>query len=146
MKEARTIYTVGYQCVSLDEIERAIEDTNSVLIDVRYMPASRMPQFSRKRLSERFGPRYLWVKGFGNVNYKNGGPIEFFDLEFGIEEVRSVLETHSIMLMCQCPNLDQCHRKPLSEHLAKTFGLEVEHIGGKPRQQGAAPLETAELF
>src|SRR5690606_10505956 len=109
------LFTIGYSGSTSDDLARFVEHLDAVLVDIRYSPASRNPDFSRKRLSERLGARYVHLKSFGNVNYRSGGPIEFMNEEDAILRVACLLDEHAIILMCACSHLHECHRKPASE-------------------------------
>jgi len=56
------IYTLGYLGWEVDEVEREVRRLGALLVDVRLRPLSRNPAFTAKRLAERFGARYLWIK------------------------------------------------------------------------------------
>jgi uncharacterized protein (DUF488 family) len=119
------IYTVGYQGWSLEDLEEMIVQMSAKLIDVRFHPGSRNPDYSRKRLSERFGDLYHWEKSFGNPNYKNDGPLALVDYAAG----RAFLETleQPAVLMCACARLVVCHRKLIAARLEKD-GFTITHI------------------
>ncbi len=65
-----TIYTLGYSGWKLDDIRATVDRLDAVLIDVRMVPRSRVPQWSCYSLSREFGHRYAWVRELGNENYK----------------------------------------------------------------------------
>jgi hypothetical protein len=52
-----------------------------LLIDTRYSPNSKMPQWTGAALKERYGERYRFAGGFlGNTNFR-GGPMVLANLQ-----------------------------------------------------------------
>ncbi len=77
------LYTLGYAGWQLADLFEAVRRRNAVLADIRFSPASRHPQWSRKQLRALLGDRYRHVQELGNVNYKTGGEIVLADYEEG---------------------------------------------------------------
>lgn len=151
-----TIYTLGYSGWKIEDVEAVLDRLDAVLVDVRMVPRSRIPTWNVGVLGRRFGPastgsaqgRYLWLREFGNRNYK-GGPIDIVDFPAGqakLAEItachgdlsrRSAAETEAprsrtsgraIVLLCGCADVKVCHRKLLAEWLAQAWRAEVEHL------------------
>ena len=68
-REAASIYTVGYQGLTIEQFIRKLEQNKiQVLVDVRSNPISRKPGFSKKRLrktSEAHGIKYRHLPELG---------------------------------------------------------------------------------
>jgi uncharacterized protein (DUF488 family) len=80
------------------------------------------------------GDRYYWLSDFGNVNYKNGGPITIANFDKGVERLVPVKATgKAVVLLCGCADINTCHRKVLAERLAERWGAEVVHITPPPK-------------
>ena len=82
------------------------------------------------RLEPGLEGRYVWLRGFGNRNYK-GGPLEFEDFEGAAAALREKLAgggPANVILMCACRDLKTCHRKEVAERLSKEWGGMVAHL------------------
>jgi len=140
------IYTIGYSGRTPSELLEIVELLGAQLVDVRYSPASRLPQWSGLRLRQLFGERYTHLRQFGNVNYKNGGPIQLVDYASG-KVYLDALERPAI-LMCVCSNPAICHRTTIA-NLLRADGFEVvEYHDARPPSDAMAiaPNPQMELF
>ena len=88
-----------------------------------------------------------WLSDFGNVNYKNGGPIAIADFDKGVERLGPLRTAgRAVVLMCGCPAVNVCHRKVLAERLAERWGAEVEHVAPPPKPAKPEPSGPPKLF
>lgn len=127
-----TLYTIGYTAgIDADLLARAVVGEGMMLVDTRFSPRSRNPQWNKSRLQETMGEHYRWVQEVGNVNYKGEGEIELLSPSMGIPIVIRLLEQSPVILMCGCWNVHECHRKTVAEMVAEACGCEVMHIGKK---------------
>lgn len=130
-----TIYTLGYSGWKIDDPVSALKELGAVLIDVRMVARSRNPAFNGTSLGRLLGDDYVWLREFGNRNYK-GGPIEIVDFEAGAARVREVTgSSRAFVLLCGCPVLDSCHRKIVAEKLAELWSVNVVHLNPPPKQK-----------
>lgn len=136
-----TIYTLGYSGWTLDQVAAKVEELNAVLVDVRFVPRSRIPAWNSGVLSRRFGDRYIWLKELGNRNYKGTfDQIEIVDFPAGAAKLQNVTATgRNIILLCGCPDVDGCHRKVLAEQLVDACQA-VEHLAAHVREKCSRPL------
>lgn len=109
------IYTLGYAKWSIEEVAKQLDALRATLVDVRHSPHTTKPGFAKSDLEARFGNRYVHLRAFGNVNYKEG-PIELADPEEGLRAIRAL--DRSPVLMCGCQHPDQCHRSSVAQLLA----------------------------
>ena len=124
-----SIFTLGYSGWKLGDLKQQVEDLDAILVDCRHSPTSRHPQWSRKQMSAFFGERYLHVPGFGNLNYKNGGPVLLADYEAGKAiVVEHLTQGHSLILMCVCDNVATCHRLTVADRLEEDLGPEAQAV------------------
>ena len=66
------------------------ERLDGVVVDIRFSPRSRIPDWSAGRLQKLLGDRYQHLPALGNRNYKSGA-VEFVDLEAGVVEIGELL-------------------------------------------------------
>lgn len=127
-----TIYTLGYSGWKIDAVARLLDRLGALLVDVRLSPRSRNPDFSGLRLYEQFGDRYLHVREFGNVNYRQADvPVKLADFERGLWRLSEKMQetgVGDVILLCACRDLSVCHRKVVAERLAETMGGEIIHL------------------
>jgi len=124
------IYTMGYAGRRLGDVVDLAKHLNALIVDVRLVPSSRAPGFAGAELEKALRGCYLWLPGFGNVNYR-GGPVllaDFYDAEAALRE-RLGPESANVILLCACRDVAKCHRKLVAEKLAKRWGCEVVHLG-----------------
>mgnify|MGYP000965548000 CR=1 FL=1 len=130
------IYTFGYLGTPVKQLEAAIRREDALLVDIRMTPFSRNPDYSAGRLRTVFGERYRQVRELGNVNYKNGGPIQLQAPDSGLEIVTQLAEQRPVVLMCGCRDFHTCHRKVVSDQLRERFGIETSEL---PLPSGEIP-------
>ena len=68
------LYTFGYGGRRPDQLRTLAVRLDGVLVDIRFSPRSRIPDWSAGRLRKVLGERYRHLPALGNRNYK-GGPI-----------------------------------------------------------------------
>ena len=124
------IYTLGYSGWTHEAIQEVLDRIDGVLIDIRMVPRSRCLRWDGSTFARKYGDRYVKVKQFGNVNYKGTmAQVRILDFAAGVEIVRELTKTgRAPILLCGCPDVNQCHRKILAARLAEAWGAEVEHI------------------
>ncbi|MBN2584983.1 MAG: DUF488 domain-containing protein [Planctomycetes bacterium] len=129
------VYTLGYTGWQPAELLEVAERLNATVIDVRLMPRSRWsPGFNAKALQAALGDRYVWLEGFGNLNYK-GGPIVLKDFAGAVAKLGE-MSPHGprVILMCGCADVNVCHRKMVAERLAKFWHCPIEHLERPKRE------------
>jgi len=143
------LYTIGYGKFKPEQVKALVEKSGAVLVDVRFSPRSRNPQWAKSNVEKLVGKgNYLHLNSLGNRNYKGDGPIEIVDIERGTQAVATILETRSVILMCQCWDLAHCHRLPASEFIAQKLGVELAHLSpadleAKEPAEPPAPLQPS---
>jgi uncharacterized protein (DUF488 family) len=126
-REAKVIYTFGYQGKRAVDLLAKLEQLDAVLCDVRLSPRSRWaPEWNQKQLAALLGERYVHVPELGNVNYK-GGPVEIADLSTGLGTILDLAATRAVVLMCVCSKLCGCHRETIAEALHER-SVETEEL------------------
>ncbi|GEM_PF-1121564 len=122
-----TLYTLGYSGLKPEDLGALAEGHDLVILDIRCSPRSRNPVWTKKRLAERLGERYVHLRALGNTDYK-GDTIRIADLEAGIREAAAYLERQSVVLLCACKDVRSCHRLPVAERLAAETGAPLVHL------------------
>jgi uncharacterized protein (DUF488 family) len=126
-----TIYTLGYSGWRIEDVEAVLERFAAILVDVRMVPRTRwQPQWNAAVLRARLGDRYVWLREFGNRNYKGTfEQIEIADFPAGEKRLREITGTgKAVVLLCGCRDVTVCHRKVVAEMLAATWQADVVHL------------------
>jgi hypothetical protein len=126
------LFDVGYMEIGdVKTIKKAVDTLGAVLLDVRYSPRSRNPQYNKSYLEKLFNttslakgldPVYVPVKILGNKNYK-GTVTEFEDLAGGLALIASHLETRPVIIMCGCWKRIECHRLEIANAFQVAYGV-----------------------
>jgi uncharacterized protein (DUF488 family) len=142
-----TIYTLGYSGWKIEDVEAVLARLNAILVDVRMVPRTRWtPAWNSSVLYERLGDRYVWMKEFGNRNYKGTfEQIEIADFRAGIDILMDIVSKYctvkALVLMCGCRDVNICHRKVVAEMLAKLWQADICHLAPPPKD-----IQTKKLF
>ncbi|HCZ07032.1 MAG TPA: DUF488 domain-containing protein [Thermotogae bacterium] len=139
------IFTVGYEGRSIAEFLELLK-TNGVetVIDVRELPMSRKPGFSKNRLQkirEEEGIEYVSAKQLGNpyrrslksgeATWEEVKPLfeEYIrDNLDAVEEVVKMSRSKNVCLLCFEKDPNACHRSVIASIIEKDFGLKVAHL------------------
>ena len=128
------IYTIGYSGRTIEELKAITDSHNGGILDIRYSPRSRRPEWSKKRLTALYGNLYLHLWEWGNELY-NQGEIQLADFTEGLRVFKGIEEdakaaewNGAIFLMCACKEYDRCHRRQVAE-LLREHGYEVKEYG-----------------
>jgi hypothetical protein len=131
------LYTIGYQGLrGVYQLLNFAVPLDADIIDIRFTPYSKNEEWTQATLLNRlcdlqFGglkPRYVHIKELGNVNYKGDGPIELLHAEFGMARLEERLKQKPCILLCRCPEVNQCHRKVVADLAERWWGIKVEHL------------------
>jgi hypothetical protein len=150
------LYTIGYQGLrGVYSLLHLTVPLDATIIDIRYVPWSWDERWREEGLLKRlcdlsFGGlscRYVHMKELGNINYKvEGAAIELMHAEFGIARLHEQLKRKPCLLLCQCRDVESCHRKVVAELAARWIeGLEVEHLAVSPGGQAIRSVDLAGL-
>lgn len=136
------LYTIGYHALRgvYALLDQAVP-LDATIVDIRMKPWSRREDWTQESLLKRltdlqFGGlkcRYVHIQELGNVNYnREGYPIQLLHEEYGIARLHEQLKFKPVILLCQCPKLEECHRKVVADLAIKWLGVEVEHLAVTP--------------
>jgi uncharacterized protein (DUF488 family) len=142
------IYTIGYSGWKIEDVEAVLARLDAILVDVRMVPRSRWaPAWNSAVLAKRLGERYVWLREFGNKNYKGTfEQIEIADFTTGLKRLHELSGlpfegAKNVILMCGCRDVNICHRKVLAERLAVEWVVDVCHLSPPPKAS-----QTEKLF
>ena len=123
------ILTIGYHNIKRRDLEDKVREMEAALVDIRYIPFSINPFWTRDQLQEVFKSRYFHIRQLGNVNYKIKNSFKILDMESGIEILSSILEKYkNVFLLCSCKDLKTCHRLIVAEEIKKRLEIEYKEF------------------
>jgi len=144
----KTLHTIGYEGSSISDFLATLEAVGiDLLIDVRDVPISRKPGFSKTALSgwlETFDIEYLHLKGLGDPKpgriAAREGRYDDFRKIFGTHlksstaqaDMRRGLDAASKKVACLlCFERDHthCHRCIVAEEMARRGQFRLVHLG-----------------
>jgi hypothetical protein len=114
------VIPLGYGVpLAMQLLDELMTDPAALLIDTRHSPKSALPQWRGSELYKAYKTRYRWAgKYLGNINYRNGGQVVLADRTTGLKWLQLYLERgHTLILLCQCPFYNRCHRKVIVDRL-----------------------------
>lgn len=135
-----TIFTIGYEQATQSAVVAALLEAGvEVLVDVRYLPLSRRPGFSKNSLKaaiEEGGIAYrhfrdLGTPAEGRAAARRGdhaelarvysGQLELPEALKQMAELRALAEERRVCLLCYERNAAECHRALLFDALFADF-------------------------
>ena len=124
---ANKLYTLGYKSWSFYDFLAKVEELSAIVIDVRFSPKSYISFWDKKHLLNSLKENYLHVPALGNKNYYDlSKPIEIADIENGSRIVIEQLDSGvDCLLLCACEEVEECHRKIVSEFIQGKTGCEI---------------------
>lgn len=141
-----TVFTIGYEGLDIDDFVSllAVHGIETV-VDIRELPLSRKPGFSKKALAN-----VLNLSGIGYVHmvelgcprpvrdgYRADGDWKRYTKGFlnhlkmqkdAISSLVELVETSTCALLCYEADFNFCHRSMVADAVSKRCGAEVEHI------------------
>ena len=135
-----TIFTIGYEQATQDSVVGALQGAGvEVLADIRYLPLSRRPGFSKSSLRaavEEAGIGYRHFKQLGTpaegrTAARRGdhaelarvyaGQLELPEALAQMAELRALAEDRRVALLCYERDAAECHRSLLFDALFADF-------------------------
>lgn len=117
-------YDLGYNDLKkADELAQIANYLDSVVVDIRFQPHTRNPEFSLEHLQETLKGRYVHIGELGNKNYKGEGEIQLVNAEAGVAKIHSLLAEKSVIVICACWKRSDCHRLVVSSEYEKRHGV-----------------------
>jgi uncharacterized protein (DUF488 family) len=145
---SRNLFTVGYEGREIDGfVTRLINHAVNCLLDVREVPLSRKPGFSKTTLAQRLAHdnityvhfRQLGSPKFAREKLKLDNDYEAFfatmekhlsDKQDAIKGAYAYVANNTCCLMCYERVADTCHRKVVANKIKEWNGngLKIKHI------------------
>ena len=133
-----TIYTVGHGTRSREVVIAAAN--NMLLIDVRSKPFSRWCAACNKNaMAKALVGRYLSMPELGG--FGDADPIE---RQAAIEQVRQIIKSEDVVLMCSESDPARCHRSALAVEIA-AGRHEIVHLLVPEKKNRVGKKRTSQL-
>jgi uncharacterized protein (DUF488 family) len=121
-----TIYTIGYSNKNINTfIEKLVENSITLVVDIRSKPRSRNPQFNRMYLERYLANNRLNYLFMGDCL---GGLEINHNFDEALDEVVRLSETQNMVLMCVEKNPKDCHRYRTIAPELKKRKVDVCHL------------------
>lgn len=148
------IYTIGYEGLSLDAFIALLVDQGiDTIVDVREMPLSRKPGFSKTALASVLnlsGLEYVHMSKLGcprdvRDRYKVDGDWKAYTRCFlsyletqhqAIVELSTMAASTECALLCYEANYNFCHRSMVANAVRDYCGAEIRHISASEAKKG----------
>lgn len=155
------IYTVGYEGLDIDSfLSLLAENDIETVVDVREMPLSRKPGFSKKSLASVLnlsGREYVHMVNLGcpklvRDRYREDGNWKRYTEGFmkhlkaqddAIAELSALAATSNCALLCYEADPNFCHRSMVASAVKDYCGARVTHI--KASAKKASPVAALQL-
>ena len=155
------IYTVGYEGLDIDSFLSLLADNDiETVVDVREMPLSRKPGFSKKSLASVLnlsGREYVHMVDLGcpklvRDRYREDGNWTRYTEGFmkhlktqddAIAELSALAATSNCALLCYEADSNFCHRSMVASAVKDYCGARVTHI--KASAKKASPVASPQL-
>jgi uncharacterized protein (DUF488 family) len=137
-----TIWTIGYEQSTVDDVIGALQSAGTeVLADIRYLPLSRRPGFSKSALAaaaREAGIEYRHIKPLGTpaegraaarrgdhrtLKQVYAGQLELPEALAAMAELRDLAGEKRVALLCYEREASGCHRSLLIDALLPDFAV-----------------------
>lgn len=113
---APCIYTTGFANREFTELPELLDYLDAILIDIRFAPMNgKIIEWRKDYLQLLLKERYRHVPHLGNRLSNGSDQASIQNLTLGIKIITE-MRTH-LLLMCECPILQNCHRVVISQNL-----------------------------
>ncbi len=156
-----TVFTIGYEGLGINDfISLLSEHGIETVVDIRELPLSRKPGFSKKALSNVLnlsGLEYVHMVDLGcpkpvRDGYREDGDWKRYTTGFtkhlstqkdAVEELAELVKSSTCALLCYEADFNFCHRSMVADAVSKHCGAGVEHIDVKATPSAGRPLAFA---
>lgn len=150
-----TVFTIGYEGLDIDDFMSLLSEHGiETVVDIRELPLSRKPGFSKKALANVLnlsGLEYVHMVELGcpkpvRDGYREDGDWKRYTTGFlkylktqkdAIAELADLAQSSTCALLCYEADFNFCHRSMVADAVNKQCGAEVEHIPVKATTSAA---------
>lgn len=145
---SRILFTIGYEGAEISQFLRTLRECGvQRVIDIRDVPVSRKPGFSKGSLSaalEKEGIAYSHLKSLGDPKAGRDAMrrgdyaafVEIYDAHLASEESQDALrdavqiaQTDTSVLLCFERSPKECHRTIVAIEMSKAADFEIQNLG-----------------
>lgn len=159
------IFTIGYEGLEVSAFLSLLKNNGiHKVVDIRELPLSRKPGFSKKTLAELLlasGFEYMHMPALGcpkpvRDRYKHDGNWNYYTVGFtqylatqqdAIAELAAMAAVDNCALLCYEADPNFCHRSMVAQAVKKYCGAQIHHIkktaDAKTRKFESLPLACA---
>lgn len=156
-----TVFTVGYEGLEINDFMSLLFAHGiETVVDIRELPLSRKPGFSKKALANvlnRSGLEYVHMVALGcprpvRDSYREDRDWKRYTAGFSkylktqkdaIDELAELVLASTCALLCYEADFNFCHRSMVADAVNKHCGAAVEHIPVKATTSGGRQLAFA---
>jgi len=141
-----TLFTIGYEGLNVDDFMSLLSEYGiETVVDIRELPLSRKPGFSKKALANILnlsGFEYCHMVELGCprpvregyradgdwTRYTTGFRKHLKTQENAIAELAGLAQSSACALLCYEADFNFCHRSMVADAVSKQYGADIEHI------------------
>lgn len=156
-----TIFTIGYEGLDIDAFLSLLTESRiDTVVDIRELPLSRKPKFSKKALANVLnlsGFEYIHMAHLGCPKlvrdryredrnwkrYTEGFLMHLKTQEVAIAELSDLASSSNCALLCYEADFNFCHRSLVANAVRDYYGADIKHI--KARNTRTASLASLQL-
>lgn len=149
-----TVFTIGYEGLDIDDFMSLLADHGiETVVDIRELPLSRKPGFSKTALANVLnvsGLEYVHMVALGcpkpvRDGYREDGDWKRYTAGFlkylktqkdAVAELGDLVQSSNCALLCFEADFNFCHRSMVAEAVSKHCGAKVKHIPVKAATSG----------
>ncbi|MDP2433215.1 MAG: DUF488 domain-containing protein [Pseudomonadota bacterium] len=158
------IYTIGYEGLDIDGFMSLLADNDiETVVDVREMPLSRKPGFSKKSLEATLnlsGREYVHMVALGcpkpiRDRYREDGNWKRYTEGFlkylatqdeAVGELSALAATSNCALLCYEADYNFCHRSMVANAVKQQTHARVQHLQASDIKNQNCPGESVLVF
>lgn len=144
-----TVFTIGYEGLTIEDFMALLNKHGiETVVDIRELPLSRKPGFSKKALANVLnlsGLEYIHMVGLGcprpvRNGYRENGDWKLYTAGFlkylktqkeAVSELAELVKSSTCALLCYEADFNFCHRSMVANAVNKHCGARIEHISVK---------------
>ena len=158
------IFTIGYEGLSIDEFMSLLTKNDiETIVDVREMPLSRKPGFSKNALKAAlnlFGREYVHMVALGcpktvRDKYREDGDWKRYTVGFmehlatqndAVEELSALAATSNCALLCYEADSNFCHRSMVADAVKAKTRARIRHLLARDLKNRSYPEASGLAF